>query len=317
LWLALFNLRVSQGEFASLDKALQHARQAGMPENQLSRFDAIGAAEQGQEERADSLFGQLPFSDRQEIAVWHVRHLLRTGRLAQALGVIDHGIEGERASQFWPYASIAWRLANDPRRSWLEADERLVSTLDLTNHLPPLEKLTDVLRSLHAASGEYLDQSVRGGTQTDGPLLSRIEPEIRQLRAAIVTAVRRYLAQLPPPDPLHPLLKERRDGRIRFSGSWSVRLRGAGYHANHVHPEGWISSALYIALPDRVETDAAKAGWLKIGEAPRELGIDMSSQLIEPTTGHLVLFPSWMWHGTEPFLQGERLTVAFDVRHPF
>ena len=37
---------------------------------------------------------------------------------------------------------------------------------------------------------------------------------------------------------------------------------------------------------------------------------------IEPKPGHLVLFPSWMWHGTVPFTQGERLTVAFDVRPP-
>ncbi len=30
--------------------------------------------------------------------------------------------------------------------------------------------------------------------------------------------------------------------------------------------------------------------------------------------GHLVLFPSTMWHGTTLFVAGERLTVAFDVR---
>jgi hypothetical protein len=170
---------------------------------------------------------------------------------------------------------------------------------------------------LHVAPGEYLDQSVRGGSQTDGPLLSRIEPEIQALRAAIVSAVEEYRDQLPPTDPKHPLLRERRDRRVRFSGSWSVRLRRAGYHANHVHPMGWISSALYVALPARLPTDEQHAGWLKLGEPPAEIGVDLApTRLIEPKAGRLVLFPSWMWHGTVPFAEGERLTVAFDVRSP-
>jgi hypothetical protein len=34
---------------------------------------------------------------------------------------------------------------------------------------------------------------------------------------------------------------------------------------------------------------------------------------IEPKPGRLALFPSYMWHGTRPFAEGERMTVAFDV----
>jgi hypothetical protein len=116
---------------------------------------------------------------------------------------------------------------------------------------------------------------------------------------------------------LHPLLRERRDRPVRFSGSWSVRLRGAGYHTNHVHPQGWISSALYVALPERAKGDPPDAGWLKLGEPPPEIGVSLTAtRLIEPKPGRLVLFPSWMWHGTVPFAAGERLTVAFDVRVP-
>jgi hypothetical protein len=96
-----------------------------------------------------------------------------------------------------------------------------------------------------------------------------------------------------------------------------VRLRGAGFHANHVHPQGWISSAFYVRLPGRSENDSAEAGWLKIGEPPTDLAPDIGpTQMIEPRVGRLVLFPSWMWHGTVPFDNGERLTIAFDVRPP-
>jgi hypothetical protein len=208
-------------------------------------------------------------------------------------------------------------LANESRSAWLEGDPRLVQVIDLTSALPPIDDLAKTLRGLHLAKGEYVDQSVRGGTQTDGPLLSRIDPTIRQLRRAIVGAVETYVADLPEPDPRHPTLSQRRDRRIRFSGSWSVRLRGGGRHANHVHPQGWISSALYISLPPRVPADGEDAGWFTLGEPDGTLALDLPPwRKIEPRPAHLVLFPSWMWHGTVPFSEGERLTVAFDVRPP-
>jgi hypothetical protein len=316
LWAGLLNLILSQKNFEALDEVVRRARSAGLPGSQLSPFEAIAASEQGHSERAAALFDKLPSHHRQAIAVWHVRHLLRTGSVADAIGLIDRELAGSRGPEFWPYASLAWRLANDSRHEWLEADGKLVRTFDLADQLPPLDKLADVLRSLHANSGEYLDQSVRGGTQTDGPLLSRIDPEIRQLRAAIVSAVQEYVADLPALDPAHPTLKERRDRSIRFSGSWSVRLEGAGFHTSHVHPQGWISSALYVALPDRADNDPP-AGWLKLGDPPAALKMDLpATHSVEPTPGRLVLFPSWMWHGTVPFPAGERLTVAFDVKRP-
>jgi hypothetical protein len=137
------------------------------------------------------------------------------------------------------------------------------------------------------------------------------------LRQAIVGAVESYVMQLPEADPRHPLLSQRRDRRVRFSGSWSVRLRGGGRHANHVHPQGWISSALYISLPPRASSEPEDAGWFMLGAPPDDLGLDLPPwRKIEPKAANLALFPSWMWHGTLPFAEGERLTVAFDVRPP-
>src|SRR5213075_50526 len=180
--------------------------------------------------------------------------------------------------------------------------------------LPSFEALADRLRALHSHSGRYLDQSVRGGTQTDGPLFSRLDPEIRELRAVISEAVKQYRSGLPPLDPTHPMLRYRREGSVLFAGSWSVRLQGAGFHSNHVHPQGWISSAFYVAVPNGL---TGEQGWLTLGEPQAELGIAMQPfRRIEPKPGQLVLFPSMMWHGTLPFTDGERLTVAFDVAPP-
>jgi tetratricopeptide (TPR) repeat protein len=317
LWTSLFNLAVSKGDFAALHQQVARASAANLPQPLLTPFEAVATAELGDTERADRLFAMLNRDQRHSIAQWEVRHLLRAGRTDEAIGIIENELSGARAAQFWPYASIAWRLAGDSRSQWLEGDSRLIGIFDLADRLPPLDRLAAVLRSLHVAPGEFLDQSVRGGTQTDGPLLSRVDPDIQALRAAIVSAVEDYRAHLPPADPKHPLLREKRDRPIRFSGSWSVRLRGAGYHANHVHPMGWVSSALYVALPEFSPDAPENAGWLKLGEPPSELGLNLDpSRLVEPKPGRLVLFPSWMWHGTVPFPEGERLTVAFDVQAP-
>jgi tetratricopeptide (TPR) repeat protein len=317
LWLALFRIDVLREDYRALQRDIDRAEVAGVPASALAVHRAIAAAELDTAPLPDALFKlEMPDADRQ-LAVWRVRHLLRVGAMEKALVLIDDELASDRAYSIWPYASLAWRLAGDERSHWLEGDPLLVQVIDLTSALPPLSELADVLRALHLAKGEYVDQSVRGGTQTDGPLLSRIDPTIGRLRQAIVGAVESYVAQLPEPHPRHPLLSQRRDRRIRFSGSWSVRLRGGGRHANHVHPQGWISSALYISLPPRVSSDAEDAGWLTLGEPQAELGIDLRPwRKIQPKAANLVLFPSWMWHGTLPFSEGERLTVAFDVRPP-
>jgi tetratricopeptide (TPR) repeat protein len=247
-------------------------------------------------------------------AVHLARHRVRARDWDDLNRLADRWMAGEDAHSFWPYASIAWRQSGDPRWQWLEGDERLVGIFDLGARLPSFDALADRLRALHSHSGRYLDQSVRGGTQTDGPLLSRLDPEIRELRMAIAEAVEQYRSNLPPLDPTHPMRRHRREGRVRFAGSWSVRLQDAGFHSNHVHPQGWISSAFYVAVPAGL---TGEKGWLSLGEPQAELGIAMPPiRRIEPKPGQLVLFPSMMWHGTQPFDRGERITVAFDVAPP-
>ena len=200
-----------------------------------------------------------------------------------------------------------------PPGGWQEGDPAFIRDFDLPLGAGDLAAMAEVLRGLHVAREAPFDQTLKGGTQTEGALLARREPEIRQLKAALSDAVAEYIAGLPAADPTHPLLAKPRDG-FRYAGSWSVRLTGAGFHVNHVHTTGWLSSAFYVALPDEVADAAGKPGWLTFGEPPAELGLSIEPfHLIQPKPGRLALFPSTLWHGTRPFTQGERLTVAFDV----
>ncbi|HEX6741777.1 MAG TPA: putative 2OG-Fe(II) oxygenase [Sphingomicrobium sp.] len=301
-------------EAEHFDEAMEHIAEgrARFGEHPLFLSNEAGIlSETGDIEAADRIFTELAALDFANIEMWHVRHLLRAGRPAEASTLMDRWLDTADQDLFWPYAASAWRLTEDPRSDWLEGDERFVGTYELTERLPPLDRLAAVLRKLHVSKSEFHSQSVRGGTQTDGNLFQRIEPEIVALREAIRKAVAEHAAQLPPIDPKHPLLRSR-PATIQFTGAWSVRLVAGGHHANHIHPMGWLSSALYIVLPPDLGRD--EAGWLTLGEPQAQLGLTLPPhRMIEPRPGRLALFPSWMWHGTRPFGEGERMTVAFDV----
>jgi tetratricopeptide (TPR) repeat protein len=317
LWRELISTLMHADQFDETLAAIERARSAIGPHLSFDANEAVCHAEKGEFEAADRLFAKFDAVDDVTVTVRRIRHLLRSGRPDQAAAMAEPLLATDNAYLVSPYLSAAWRLTGDPRWQWLEGDERLVGIYDLGDELPSLPALADRLRALHIATGQPLEQSVRGGTQTDGALFARIEPEIRALRKAIVGAVERHVAQLPPSDPRHPVLGRPRGGRVRFTGSWSVRLAGSGHHANHIHPAGWFSSAFYVALPDPDGRGPAPAGWLTLGVPQAELGIDLPPiRQIEPKPGRLVLFPSTLWHGTVPFEAGERLTVAFDVAAP-
>lgn len=274
--------------------------------------EAIVYSETGDIERAEALFEPFAELDDAPAHVRRVRHYLRSGRPEEADRIITKWSERPEAFMFWPYASIAWRVLGDPRWEWLEGDERFVGIYDIAERLPPLDVLAETLRRLHTLSGQPLEQSLRGGTQTDGDIFTHIDPVLVQLREALRDTVAEHVANFPPRDEGHPLLGPVR-APIRFSGAWSVWLRTHGFHANHVHPRGWISSAFYVVLPP--DTGEDEAGFLTLGDpSSPTLKLDVPPfRTVEPKPGRLVLFPSYMWHGTRPFSEGERMTVAFDV----
>lgn len=173
--------------------------------------------------------------------------------------------------------------------------------------------VAEELLRLHTMTSEPLDQTLRGGTQTPGLLFTRKSKLIGQLRDSIAEAVETYVREMTP-GAEHPLLSRKQDD-FSFTHSWSCKLRSAGFHTNHVHSMGWISSAYYVSLPDAVDDETQRPGWLKFGESYLELGAaDLPEHFVKPVVGQLVLFPSYFWHGTVPFQSSDdRLTVAFDV----
>jgi tetratricopeptide (TPR) repeat protein len=219
--------------------------------------------------------------------------------------------------QFISLQALAWRLLGDERYRGLYDYDAMVQGVVIE---PPqgwssleafLADLASTLKGMHAMRGDPLDQSLRNGTQTEQNLALSKDPVIQAFFGAVDAPIRAYVASLG--KGRDPLRARSRPG-YRVKGAWSAYLLPGGFHADHMHPDGWLSSAFYVELPKAVE-DNGREGWIKFGQpgAPTQPALE-AEHFVKPLPGKLVLFPSYMWHGTVPFSGEEkRLTMAFDV----
>jgi Tfp pilus assembly protein PilF len=316
LWMAWFQHHAVARRWHEARQILASAQSAVGPNQSLDLAAIFVASESGDAADDDHLFDAYATLRDPGLDLCQVRHALRSGQTDRAEAVAMRHWDSPSARIFWPYLSLCWRLRGDARAQWLEGDASLVRSFDLDFDAEEQSELADFLRGLHRLKAPYPEQSVRGGTQTDRQLFFHPNPILQRAKAKIVEGVKAYIAGLPPPSPDHPLLAPPRD-EFLFEGSWSVRLKDAGFHAPHTHVKGWISSAFYVAVPNEGQRGPEPAGWLALGTPPPELGLSLRPiRSIEPMAGRLVLFPSTLWHSTVPFAAGERLSLAFDVRNP-
>jgi len=315
LWLGVMRTLAQSRQWAALGERAVAAVAVAGADPLFDLGAAIATSEQGGDaSQAFEILEPLLGKERHFSLAWG-RHLLRMREANRAAGVVAPwaGIGVNSDQLAWALLGTAWRMEGDPRFGWLIDTATMTRSVSLGLSAAEMAETAEVLRTLHKAREHPFDQTLRGGTQTEGTLFLRSHPVIVRLRLAIQDGIRAYINGLPKPDATHPLLGRPR-GDFRFTGSWSVRLRAGGTHVNHVHPEGWLSSACYVALPAGAMGGPQRAGWLSLGMPPVELELGLPAiDMIEPSVGNLALFPSYLWHGTKPFDDGERMTVAFDV----
>ena len=328
LWQVLVDLLIRLGRAEEGRSALAEARTLGCPQTpELQLLDAIGRAKAGELPRATELFASLVAAHphRSGFKLAFAEHLLSAGDPARAEALCAEILEEQPLEQSaWAFRGTAWQMLRDPREAWLLDYERMVRQVQVpapagyASSEAFFHEVRGVLETMHRMQAHPIEQTVRGGTQTNGFLFRLKHPLLRVLEQQIRLAVCATLA-LFPSDPAHPFWSRRLDrprgDGFRFAGAWSVRLKSQGYHTNHIHPQGWISSALYVALPEEVRDGEGDAGHLQFGVPPVELGIALPPRrVVKPEIGVLSLFPSYMWHGTVPFRSEQpRITVAFDL----
>ncbi|WP_306518753.1 tetratricopeptide repeat protein [Rheinheimera sp.] len=283
-----------------------------------AQYSKKGLLDQAQQLTRQAL-AQRPDHSRFRIDL--ANYLMQQGDYQQALTELAKAQQTEADNQeIWAYQGTCWRLLEDPRHHWLNDYQRLVQSFLLPapqgydNREHFLSELNTAVRALHTSRQQPLDQSVRGGTQTIGRLLAEPARAIQDFRLLLEQQIRQYLMTLPK-DNTHPLLR-RNQQQFQIVGSWSVRLQQAGYHSNHVHPQGWLSACTYLEVPPAITAkDEQRQGWLKLGETCLGLGArEQVARAICPEPGLVVLFPSYTWHGTYPFSgDGSRMTAPCDI----
>ena len=248
-------------------------------------------------------------------------------RLAVALLQTRDGAGAEKAAarvlalkpfdqQALALTSLAQRLLREGRDDTLAGYEPFVRVFDLE---PPEgfssmaefnAELDTYLDKFQRDQREHLNQTLRGGTRAAMRPFGAGHDLAERLKQRIDEALARYIAELKGPEG-HPFTS-RRGKNFVMAGSWSSRITDSGYHLNHIHSGGWISSAYYVAVPEPSENDPL-GGHLKFGEPPWDIGL-AARRMVMPRPGRLVLFPSYLWHGTVP-IHGpkSRTTISFDV----
>ncbi|MGV6801905.1 MAG: tetratricopeptide repeat protein [bacterium] len=261
---------------------------------------------------------------------WEIRHgfaefLLSQGQFHEAIDVLDRTAPTEHLQRHIGLLALAYRAMGDERyRQWYDYDA-FTTMLEITvpdawSSLPSfLAAVEEELEPLFDRQQAPLDQTLFNGVQSPGDLWDFKTPAISALRLSLQDTVRHYVAGLSLHQD-HPftgaMLKAKKAGQgLDFTGAWSVKLTSGGGHVDHIHPDGWISTANYIHVPRQMATvENDKAGWLRLGASGVQ-GLDLPAEkYIRPESGHLIIFPSYIWHGVEPFQSDEaRITTPFDM----
>lgn len=282
---------------------------------------AQAAVETGQIAAAESFVGQALAlgPDRPDVLNQAVIVQLAAGRPDEALASARRGLAiSPDNPSLWGWAATAARASGDRLYDEVYDYAAMVRAYEIEtpagwSSLPDyLADLARVLHGMHPYARHPFQQSLRHGSQTMQPLIGATEPVLQAFFAAIDKPVREHMAWLG--QGLDPL-RRRNTGAYSIDGAWSVSLQPGGFHKDHFHPQGWLSSAFYVETPDRAMDAGDRQGWIRFGRPPLDLDPPLeAAHYIRPQPGRLVLFPSYMWHGTEPFTTDERrLTIAFDV----
>ena len=251
--------------------------------------------------------------------------LLTAGEVQSAANILEQIFEREPTNQMvLAHLSICWRLLVDSREKRLNnydlVGEYEIPTPRGFSQLSTFNQvLNNCLTEFHTSQHHPLEQTVRQGTQTYGNLFSRDHELLRLLQASFREVISRHVDKMKLLEAPYPGFSA--DQEFDFSASWSVRLKDQGYHTQHIHPMGWLSSAYYVDLPTEMEANGAESavedhsGWIKFGEPNLAVTPNLAAQhIVKPKVGTLLLFPSYMWHGTIPFKSEQtRTSVVFDA----
>ena len=186
-----------------------------------------------------------------------------------------------------------------------------VTQEDLGKHCNFKETFVDSsLEILNDDSVNMKDQGLlKNGRQTAGNLFSRDNSHIKMMENVIINGIERYREKFLTSS--SSLIRNwPQEHRIH---SWLVQMKEGGEIAPHIHEAGWISGAVYINVPQKLNPNEGNFVVCTHEEKSLNTG-EKNTKIVDVFTGSLVLFPSSLMHYTIPFTSAEeRIVLAFDV----
>lgn len=170
-------------------------------------------------------------------------------------------------------------------------------------------ELADTIRRRPDHTAEAPDAATKGGSQT-AELFGDPAPVVQALKTAIEAEVRGFLARVAEDPPAPYFAEPPQNWRLISNG---VVLRAEGYQDPHVHVNGYLSGVYYVEIPEEIARGNGEEGCLYFADSQAEETRALR-EIVRPQEGLVLLFPSYLWHGTVPYHSDkERICVAFDV----
>ena len=297
-----------------LDEALRSLANLPVTARKDLRFFLSAAwiyVEQGDAERAyDCAHPAFQADQSDATSDAYITSLLMTGRYQLAEKQVAALASQKVGHCRWQaYQSILQRLlikgSDDSQRQLIS-----VAKLPEPYHYGSVSSLNVALRKsvddLQLFQQRPLDQSLEQGTQTAANLVASEDPALREFLALASSKLLAFgqIAASQGHDGLASV-----SDQIAINECWSVRLEG-GRHRPHFHPQGVISGTYYLSVPP-----VDNKGSIYFGVPPFAIP-DPLEPLAEvtPEEGLLILFPSYLFHGTRVAAPGyRRETLAFDA----
>ena len=177
---------------------------------------------------------------------------------------------------------------------------------------PDRETLRQAVLSHPGLDWEPTGRSTVDGQQTVMLDLTQGSP-FHQLGEAVSGLVSGYMATLAAKSALasHPWLGAM-PARWRLQ-MWATVLYEGGHQTPHIHPAGWLSGVFYL---EAGQTATAESGDIVFGHPQPEFAMSAAARSARhrPRSGDVLLFPSYFFHHTIPYIgPATRISLAFDV----
>ena len=181
-----------------------------------------------------------------------------------------------------------------------------------------LKQLLDDIN--HADIAERVQGMLTNGKQSAGNLFKRPEASFRELAELIKQQFLAYKTKFSSAD-CELILSF--PSELEFTSSWYVKMRQGGHLSPHIHEIGWLSGAVYLAMP--TPKAGSNEGAFEYGThgdnypiCNPQLRDQFATASVLPKVGDIVLFPSSLFHRTIPYLaNADRICIAFDLKPAF